>query len=124
MGQPLVRMDRREDVARKIYGQKEFYLLLSISNPLDLLDSVKAIEPNDRLHPYPIIESQNNTKVQTLQQREHDDEGDVAVALDPEHQDHEDQHERRLATHHHELGDHVREQDLPGRHARHPRAVQ
>lgn len=59
-----------------------------------------------------------------MQQRKHDHEHDIPVVLDPEDGYHEDEDERRLPAHDHELRDDVREQDLAGRHARHPRAVQ
>lgn len=51
---------------------------------------------------------------ESLKYSQYDDPSDVAFALDAEHQDHEDQHQGCLTAHHHELRDHVREQDLAG----------
>jgi hypothetical protein len=53
---------------------------------------------------------------ETLQNGEHHHPGDVTLALDAEDTDHEEQYQRRLATHHHKLGDDVREQNLKRRH--------
>lgn len=59
-----------------------------------------------------------------LQQRQHDHPEEIAVVGHAEHHQHEDQHQGGLSAHHHELGDHVREEDLAGRDASHPGAVQ
>lgn len=59
-----------------------------------------------------------------LKYRQYDDPADGAFALDAEHKYHEDQHQSRLAAHDDELRDHVGEQNLAGRHARHPTSVQ
>jgi hypothetical protein len=53
---------------------------------------------------------------ETLQNGEHHHPGDFTLALNAKDTDHEEQHQRRLAAHHHELGDHVREQNLKRRH--------
>lgn len=50
----------------------------------------------------------------SLQQRDNDDVNDVAVTGDAEHDNHEDQDERRLAAHHHKLCDYMGEENLTG----------
>lgn len=46
---------------------------------------------------------------ESLQDREDDDKVDFSLTLDLEHDDHEDEHERRLAAHDDKLCDDVRE---------------
>lgn len=61
---------------------------------------------------------------QSLEYRQYDDPSNIAFAFDSEHQDHEDQYESGLAAHHHELRDHMREEDLARRYTCHPASIQ
>lgn len=61
---------------------------------------------------------------ESLKDRQYDNPADVTFAFDAEYQNHENQYQGRLTTHHHKLRDHVREQDFAGRHASHPASVQ
>lgn len=61
---------------------------------------------------------------ESLKNRKDDNPADVAFAFDAEYQDHENQHQGCLTAHHHELRDHVREQNFAGRHTSHPASVQ
>lgn len=61
---------------------------------------------------------------ESLKDRQYDNPADVAFAFDAEYQDHEDQYQGRLTAHHHELRDHMREQDFARRHTSYPASVQ